>query len=139
MMMDWTYAKWNSFDHAFWCNSIRSRRRRRRKAAGGIGRASVVLAASLVLWSSSWLVLERVVMTWRASTVGLREEFLDAIQIAIFLAERKMLEEECQPWVKIFWNTIIIFGGVRPLFRGATLRGQEAEPFLHYFGDTLPS
>lgn len=49
MMMDWTYAKRISFDHAFWCNGG-SRRRRRRKVGMDDG-ASVVLAASLILWS----------------------------------------------------------------------------------------
>ena len=48
--MDWTYAKRNSFDHAFWCNSSII-------VAGGessLGNgASVVLAASLILWESS--------------------------------------------------------------------------------------
>lgn len=73
MTMDWTYAKENSFDHAFWCSS--KRRRRRRKVAGD--RAGVVLAASLVLWSLvGFFVCE---ITLRASTVGLSEGF-DAIR-----------------------------------------------------------
>ena len=48
MMMDWTYAKWNSFDHAFWwiCGS---KRRKPRVSC------SLVLAASLILWESSWV------------------------------------------------------------------------------------
>ena len=75
MTMDWTYAKENSFDHAFWCSSKRRRRRRRRKVAGD--RAGVVLAASLVLWSLvGFFVCE---ITLRASTVGLSEGF-DAIR-----------------------------------------------------------
>lgn len=49
MTMDWTYAKQISFDHAFWCNGGRRRRRRRRNV--GMNGASVVLAASLILWS----------------------------------------------------------------------------------------
>ena len=46
MTMDWAYAKESSFDHAFRCDGIG---RRRRKLAGD--RVSVVLAASLIVWS----------------------------------------------------------------------------------------
>ena len=64
MTMDWAYAKESSFDHAFRCDGIG----RRRKLAGD--RVSVVLAASLIVWSLVGLALAVVCgFTLRASTV----------------------------------------------------------------------
>lgn len=93
--MDWTYARGNALDHAFWCNS------RRRKLAGGGGGK---LLSWLLVWESSW-VFFGCQFTSRAATVThVSEVFGCCVDMVSFFATR-MAVDECQPWM----NIIIIF------------------------------
>ena len=99
MTMDWTYARWISFDHAFGCNDSNSKSE---SARWGLGQVYFVLAASLILWSLVGFLLFfflffllAVNLLGLLRRVGLRE-VSDVVRY-VFLVE------ECQPWISIYF------------------------------------